>query len=251
MLTTPIDLSRCIRVWLGGSFDPIHLGHLQMICHVYEVLQQTFPQHQVIAKLLPTAGSPLKEKPTSHQQRLAMLALATQSLPFMSIDTFELSCPPPVYSFDTFSHFRERYPNDHLIFIMGEDSFCQLDKWYRGFELLTLTNLWVLRRPMWHDNMPRSCDDLPCLLAHQAGEVAAALGGYVTLSPTDLINTARNHIYIDDFAIPNIASRDIRAWLRSASADEWQRAMASLPSAVYAYIMAQPLYGAQAATLTN
>ncbi|HCC66695.1 MAG TPA: hypothetical protein DEP59_06855, partial [Moraxella sp.] len=142
-----MTMPRCIRVWLGGSFDPIHLAHLQMITHVYHELMRAFPNVDIIAKLLPTAGSPLKNKPTSNQQRLQMLSLAIDDVPFLSIDETELQCQPPVYSFHTLSEFKQRYPNDLLIFVLGQDSVEQLDKWYRGFELLSLTNLWVLPRP--------------------------------------------------------------------------------------------------------
>ena len=55
-----MTMPRGIRVWLGGSFDPVHLAHLQMIAHVYHELMRAFPNVDIIAKLLPTAGSPLK-----------------------------------------------------------------------------------------------------------------------------------------------------------------------------------------------
>ena len=91
-----MTMPRCIRVWLGGSFDPVHLAHLQMITHVYHELMRAFPNVDIIAKLLPTAGSPLKTQPTSNHQRLEMLALAIDDVPFLSIDKTELRCGAPV-----------------------------------------------------------------------------------------------------------------------------------------------------------
>lgn len=235
----------CIRVWLGGSFDPIHLGHLQMISHVYKTLTHTFPQLPIVAKLLPTAGSPLKDTPTSTQHRLAMMTLAIEPLPFIAIDTFELQGEPPVYSFNTFSQFKQRYPNDILIFIVGQDSIEQLDKWYRGYELMTLTNLWVLPRPALSKpsladttTTPNAAAAEKCCHIH----LDQRLTPFIINSPKDLINQSTNHIYIDKFVVPDIASSDIRAWLDAAHATSLKCALASLPYPVYDYIMAHQLY---------
>ena len=246
-----MTMPRCIRVWLGGSFDPIHLAHLQMITHVYHELMRAFPNVDIIAKLLPTAGSPLKTKPTSNQQRLEMLALAIDDMAFLSIDETELQCQPPVYSFHTLSEFKQRYPNDLLIFILGQDSVEQLDKWYRGFELLSLTNLWVLPRPALgslshnlshtlHQNLNQNAltntDKPPSI------NIDNRLVPFIIHSPKDLINQTTNHIYIDKFVVPDIASRDIRAWLYSTQAEQRQQARLSLPSQVYRYIVEHQLY---------
>jgi len=244
-------MPRCIRVWLGGSFDPVHLAHLQMITHVYHELMRAFPNVDIIAKLLPTAGSPLKTQPTSNQQRLEMLSLAIHDLPFLSIDETELQCQPPVYSFHTLSEFKQRYPNDLLIFVLGQDSVEQLDKWYRGFELLSLTNLWVLPRPALgslshnlshtlHQNLNQNAlatkDKTPRLT------IDNRLMPFIIHSPKDLINQTTNHIYIDKFVVPDIASRDIRAWIYSTEARQRQQARLSLPSQVYRYIVEHQLY---------
>lgn len=246
-----MTMPRCIRVWLGGSFDPVHLAHLQMITHVYHELMRAFPNVDIIAKLLPTAGSPLKTQPTSNQQRLEMLALAIDDVPFLSIDKTELQCQPPVYSFHTLSEFKQRYPNDLLIFVLGQDSVEQLDKWYRGFDLLSLTNLWVLPRPALgslshnlshtlHQNLNQSAlantDKPPSI------NIDNRLVPFIIHSPKDLINQTTNHIYIDKFVVSDIASRDIRAWIYSTEARQRQQARLNLPSQVYRYIVEHQLY---------
>lgn len=250
-----MTMPRCIRVWLGGSFDPIHLAHLQMITHVYHELMRAFPNVDIIAKLLPTAGSPLKTQPTSNQQRLQMLSLAIHDVPFLSIDETELQCQPPVYSFHTLSEFKQRYPNDLLIFVLGQDSVEQLDKWYRGFELLSLTNLWVLPRPALGSLSPSLNHTLSQNLKQNLNQNALAntdkppsinidnrLVPFIIHSPKDLINQTTNHIYIDKFVVPDIASSDIRAWLYSVEARQRQQARLSLPSQVYRYIVEHQLY---------
>ena len=250
-----MTMPRCIRVWLGGSFDPVHLAHLQMIAHVYHELMRAFPNVDIIAKLLPTAGSPLKTQPTSNHQRLEMLALAIDDVPFLSIDKTELQCQPPVYSFHTLSEFKQRYPNDLLIFVLGQDSVEQLDKWYRGFELLSLTNLWVLPRPALGSLSPSLNHTLSQNLKQNLNQNALAntdkppsinidnrLVPFIIHSPKDLINQTTTHIYIDKFVVPDIASRDIRAWIYSAEARQRQQARLSLPSQVYRYIVEHQLY---------
>ena len=242
-----MTMPRCIRVWLGGSFDPIHLAHLQMIAHVYHELMRAFPNVDIIAKLLPTAGSPLKTKPTSNQQRLQMLLLAIDDVPFLSIDETELQCQPPVYSFHTLSEFKQRYPNDLLIFVLGQDSVEQLDRWYRGFELLSLTNLWVLPRPALgslSQNLNKNLNQNALANTDKTSQlnIDNRLVPFIIYSPKDLINQTTNHIYIDKFVVPDIASRDIRAWLYSSEAQQRQQARLSLPSQVYRYIVKHQLY---------
>ena len=65
---------------------------------------------------------------------------------------------------------------------------------------------------------------------------------FIIYSPKDLINQTTNHIYIDKFVVPDIASRDIRAWLYSSEAQQRQQARLSLPSQVYRYIVKHQLY---------
>lgn len=238
-----MTMPRCIRVWLGGSFDPIHLAHLQMITHVYHELMHAFPNVDIIAKLLPTAGSPLKTQPTSNQQRLEMLRLAIDDVPFLSIDETELQCQPPVYSFHTLSEFKQRYPNDLLIFVLGQDSVEQLNKWYRGFELLSLTNLWVLPRPAL-GSLSQNLNQNALATKDKTLRLTIdnRLVPFIIHSPKDLINQTTNHIYIDKFVVPDIASRDIRAWIYSTEARQRQQARLSLPSQVYRYIIEHQLY---------
>jgi nicotinate-nucleotide adenylyltransferase len=65
---------------------------------------------------------------------------------------------------------------------------------------------------------------------------------FIIHSPKDLINQTTNHIYIDKFVVPDIASSDIRAWLYSVEAEQRQQARLSLPREVYRYIVERQLY---------
>lgn len=136
-----------IRAYLGGSFDPVHNGHLEVAMSVYQHLLPIATQLQrtLHVSLLPNARSPFKTQSTAPNHRLAMLKLATENTP-IQINELELWQAPPVYTIDSVRTLRQQYPNDNLIFIMGMDSAHSLDKWKDGSRLTDHVNLWVFNR---------------------------------------------------------------------------------------------------------
>lgn len=131
-----------IRAYLGGSFDPVHNGHVQIALYVYDYLLPIAEQQQraLHVSLLPNARSPFKDKSTNPKHRLTMLKLARQESP-LQINELELWQTPPVYTIDSVRTLRQRYPNDSLIFIMGMDSARSLDKWKDGLRLTDYVDL--------------------------------------------------------------------------------------------------------------
>jgi len=136
-----------IRAYLGGSFDPVHNGHLEVAMSVYQHLLPIATQLQrtLHVSLLPNARSPFKTQSTDPNHRLTMLRLATKNTP-IQISELELWQAPPVYTIDSVRTLRQQYPNDSLIFIMGMDSAHSLDKWKDGLRLIDHVNLWVFNR---------------------------------------------------------------------------------------------------------
>jgi len=136
-----------IRAYLGGSFDPVHNGHLEVAMFVYQHLLPIATRlHRTLhVSLLPNARSPFKTQSTDPNHRLAMLKLATENTP-IQINELELWQAPPVYTIDSVRTLRQRYPNDSLLFIMGMDSAHSLDKWKDGLRLTDHVNLWVFNR---------------------------------------------------------------------------------------------------------
>ena len=136
-----------IRAYLGGSFDPVHNGHLEVAMSVYQHLLPIAKQLQrtLHVSLLPNARSPFKTQSTDPNHRLAMLNLATENTP-IQINELELWQAPPVYTIDSVRTLRQQYPNDSLLFIMGMDSAHSLDKWKDGLRLTDHVNLWVFSR---------------------------------------------------------------------------------------------------------
>ena len=231
-----------IRAYLGGSFDPVHNGHLQMALYVYQSLLPIAKQqqHELQVSLLPNARSPFKADSTDPKHRLAMLKLAIKNTP-LQINELELWQTPPVYTIDSVKTLRARYPHDDLIFIMGMDSAQSLDKWKDGLTLTDHVNLWVFNRLSIGENTPINNDtnaetdkklvntDLiasnPSALQSQ---LPVSLQHFITDSATDLVapalrsltassnlkNAAQGRIYIDPRPVAAISSTQVRQQLR-------------------------------------
>lgn len=207
-----------IRAYLGGSFDPVHTGHLMMATHVLEQLSKHCPQQDILVHLLPTIGNPFKGLPTGAHHRLAMLNLATQGTPLI-IDEHELHQPPPAYTIDTVRFFRQNHPSDVLIFILGKDSLQALPTWKDSHELLNTCHFWVFDR-------------------------AGTASPDNTLTPhlsNDLTDITSGHgmIYQDPTPIIDISSSQIRTWLGQNN----PKANDFLPAGVADYIKEHALYG--------
>ncbi len=128
----------------GGTFDPVHTGHLEIARRVSELFE--------IEKLLfiPAQMAPHKigRPVTEPIHRYAMLALATQNDPKLSISTFELDAPGRRYTVDTIDYFQRLFGNAYeLFFIMGADSWSEITTWRERERLLTMTNHIVVTRP--------------------------------------------------------------------------------------------------------
>jgi nicotinate-nucleotide adenylyltransferase len=126
----------------GGSFDPVHLGHVATA----QALCEQLPFCEI--RFLPAACSPLKAGSTADNHRLAMLRLALQGKQGLTIDSRELQRPPPSYTIDTLQEVRrELGPDVALAFIMGLDSFLELPRWKDWQQLTSLAHLIVVSRP--------------------------------------------------------------------------------------------------------
>lgn len=114
----------------GGTFDPIHNGHINAIVESYLKLQLD----KMI--VIPTYLSPFKESVnTSSESRLEMISLSLNHYDFIDIDTFEILGEQTSYTYDTLLYLKEKWPNDDLYFIIGTDQYQSFKAW-RNSELL-------------------------------------------------------------------------------------------------------------------
>jgi nicotinate-nucleotide adenylyltransferase len=197
----------------GGSFDPIHVGHLI----VAEVLQHALSLECVI--FLPAGRPP--HKPTQQlaadADRLAMLKLALAGAPCFEVSTVDLDRPGPNYTAESLGVLRAQLPqNCELYFLIGQDSLRDFPTWHAPAEIARQARLGVALRP---------------------GVVATV----------DAVNLAvpdtNDRIELVSVPLIDVASRTIRANIRAGGPYRFQ-----VPPAVADYITERGLYGAGAAT---
>lgn len=128
---------------LGGTFNPIHLGHLRIAEEVRDRLKldrilflpAATPPHKPLAGDLPFT------------ERLAMVELAIADNPAFVASDLENRRQGPSYSVDTLAELRLEYPGDEIYFIIGSDSFLEIGLWHRFDEIFPLCHLAVVERP--------------------------------------------------------------------------------------------------------
>ena len=129
--------------FFGGTFDPVHFGHLRLATEVAE----SFHLEQVI--FVP-AGLPYHRGRSAHasnDQRLKMLKLATARDARFDVDDRELRRAGPTYTYDTLAEIRkERGPETPLVFLTGSDAFAKVDTWHRWTELFDLAHFVIAIR---------------------------------------------------------------------------------------------------------
>ena len=129
----------------GGSFDPIHAGHVAPVREARRLLGL----ERVV--FLPTARPPHKSARefAPPLRRWAMVELALLEEPGLEASPLELTPDSPAYTVETLEHFRRLEPQAELHLIIGGDSFADLPHWRRWRELVELARLVVLVRPGW------------------------------------------------------------------------------------------------------
>lgn len=126
----------------GGSFDPVHNGHLL----VADSVQQQLALDTVV--FLPAAQSPFKPRPeTTDDDRLEMLARAVEAYPRLRLDARELSRPGPSYTIDTLRELVSEQPQSRFYLMIGMDAWVDFEAWRAWPEILSLCHLIVMTRP--------------------------------------------------------------------------------------------------------
>lgn len=205
---------------LGGTFDPIHIGHLRSALEVAEVLALDE------LRLMPNARPPHRDTPqVSAQDRLAMVRCAVESVPTLSVDARELARETPSYTIETLELMRaEMAASEQLFLLLGWDAFCGLPSWHRWEELLQHCHILVLQRPDADVEPP---DALRNLLAARS-----------VSDPQALIGPAGHIAFVWQTPLA-VSATQIRQLLASGKSVRFL-----VPDAVLAYIDAHNLYRA-------
>ncbi len=127
---------------LGGSFDPVHAGHLL----VAEDVRQKLKLDRVL--FIPSFAPPHKPAPiASYHHRLSMIRLAIKSMPGTELLPVEESLPVPSYTVHTLKAVKERFPGSSRYFLLGADQYQTMAHWHEPLALARLARLVVMSRP--------------------------------------------------------------------------------------------------------
>ncbi|MFW2438315.1 MAG: nicotinate-nucleotide adenylyltransferase [Arenicellales bacterium] len=190
----------------GGTFDPVHYGHLEPL----HELQQKLVADAVY--ILPASVPPHRPAPVaSSQQRVEMLQLALREFPEFILDGRELERSGPSWTVLTLQSFRQQYPDDNLCLVMGSDAFAGLPTWYHWQEILQLAHIIVIERagepdtslPDWATEY--MIDDVAKLRDRKCSSVLPVrLKGY-DISATDIRQRLNKGLDIDGMLSDEVA----------------------------------------------
>lgn len=203
---------------LGGTFDPVHFGHLRPALEIMEALDLA------AVRFVPNATPPHREQPVaSAAQRLEMLRLAVATQPGFTVDDRELRRSGPSYTVDTLAAIREEVGDTPLCLLLGVDAFLSLPTWHRWQRLLDLAHLVVCHRPGW---------------SFAPGEVLQRLcARHQTDDPQSLHGTPAGRLLLWPVTQLEISATAIRGHLRRG-----RSARFLLPEAVRIYLTERALY---------
>lgn len=175
----------------GGTFDPIHYGHLRTAFEMLQALR--FDE----VRFMPCGNPPHRGAPIADAQlRLKMVRVATEGQHGFVVDDRELQRDGPSYSVDTLTALRSEYPLQPLALIIGMDAFLSLPKWYHWRRILQLSHIVVAHRPGWR--------------APDVGPMGELLADRGTHRIGDLHQARSGNIYIHDVTQLEISSTEIR-----------------------------------------
>lgn len=204
----------------GGTFDPVHYGHLRSALELVERLQL----EQL--RLMPSARPPHRTPPRcSAAHRAAMVTLAVAGEPRLACDTRELSREGSSYTIDSLIELRaELGAHQGLCMVLGCDVVLDITQWHRWRELLDFAHIVVIARPGWQ--LPRT------------GEVAQWLAARRVQDLRRLRQQPAGSIAIEELRPLAISSTEIRELLAAGRSVRYL-----LPQTVLDYIQTHELYG--------
>lgn len=206
----------------GGTFDPIHIGHLRTAVELRQLLELDE------IRLLPNAQPPHRELPgVSAEHRLAMLQIAVADEPGLVVDDRELRRAGPSYTIDTLGELRAEL-GEHVAICLciGMDSLVNLASWQRWQALTEFAHIVVAARPGWQ---------LPA-----TGEVADWLEDKTVTDPAQLKQSTAGSVFVEALTLLPVSATGIRDALKAGRSVRYLT-----PERVIHYMKTHRLYGVQ------
>jgi nicotinate-nucleotide adenylyltransferase len=222
-----MDQRKRIAIY-GGTFDPVHSGHLE----IARTVSQLFAIDEFL--FVPARVAPHKttREVSSALHRHAMLVLATEADPRLCVSMLELDGPERQYTVDTLSHFRARFAESaDLFFVMGADSWAEITSWREWERLLTLANHVVVTRP----DHEFSVDNVGPAI----GARVVDLRGLAKEDALSLVEAGKQKIFVTDCVMMEVSATAVRQAAREDRAEDLNRLV---PPAVANYIRKYRLY---------
>jgi nicotinate-nucleotide adenylyltransferase len=215
---------------LGGTFDPVHKGHL----HLAEQTQRFFNLEKTV--FIPAYRSPhkLTLEPVSCEHRLAMLNLALEGLPRFSMDKIEINKNEISYTIETLKELQSTHPDWNMFLILGADAFQSIDTWKQCSQLLDFCNILIGTRPGAEFKVSESVKNKLTLSASTTNDIAANSATDIKVYKNMEKGTGATFFQISPL---DISSRDIRQRIHSG-----EEIKNLLPPSVDHYIMQHRLY---------
>jgi len=175
----------------GGTFDPIHYGHLRSAFEMLQALRLSE------VRFFPSGDPPHRGSTfATAKMRLEMVRAAIDGQPGFVVDDREMRRDGPSYTIDTLISVREEHPDASLGLIVGMDAFLGLTSWHRWDEFLKLAHIVVAHRPGWR--------------APDIGALGDIIDRYGTHRIDDLHQKSHGHIHIHAVTQLEISSTEIR-----------------------------------------
>ena len=219
----------------GGSFDPPHNGHLT----IARKLTELFALDEFV--FIPAFHAPHKKdkNPTSAFHRFAILALTTNDKPKMRVSKMELDAPEKPYTYETQTKLKRKLKGAEIFFVIGADSWQEIDTWREWERVLTLTNIIVVTRPGSEIGFSHVTERI----RKRTIDLREKVSGFKFLissqkSETRNLKPETLKIYITDVVNLDISSTEIRRKI-SAKKTDWHKLV---PRAVAKYIEKYELY---------
>jgi nicotinate-nucleotide adenylyltransferase len=207
----------------GGTFDPVHFGHLRVAADTAAALR--LPELRLIPSKKPVHRDATN---ANAEQRLAMLRLGVAEFPGLSVDDCELARETPSYTVLTLEHFREQFPERALIWVIGIDAFLGITHWYEWPRLFDLAHFVVLNRPGF------------AVANALSASLSNVWNGRLTSDASALRAKLCGQLYLHTVAPQAVSATEIRNMLLEGAPDN---ALAPLlPASVLAYIRGNRLY---------